>query len=84
MPSYGQALGHQDLSFFQKLPAAGTKVVVIRCLCNLYELSLANGCATLTGAFIEAFGRVLGMHLILSNCQTDRIVFVDAALCLAV
>ena len=59
--------GHRDFSFFQDLPPADTKVVVVRCLCNLYELSLANGCATLTGAFIEAFGRALGVHLMLSN-----------------
>ena len=59
--------GHHDFSFFQKLPDAGTKVVLIRCLCNLHGKSLADGCDTLTGAFVEAFGRVLGVHLILSN-----------------
>ena len=56
-----------DFSFFEELPKAGTQVVVVRALCNLYEKSLADGCATPTGAFIEAFGRHLGIHLVLSN-----------------
>ena len=61
--------GNRDFSFFQPLPEAGAKVVLIRCLCNKYELSLADGDATLSGAFVEAFGRALGepYHLILSN-----------------
>ena len=38
-----------------------------RCLCNLYEKSLADGDATLTGAFIGAFKRLLPYDLILTN-----------------
>ena len=59
--------GNRDFSFFQPLPEAGTKVILIRCLCSLYGKSLADGNDTLTGAFVEAFGRVLPYHLILSN-----------------
>ena len=42
-------------------------MVVARCLCNLYEKSLADGDATLTGAFIGAFKRLLPYDLILTN-----------------
>ena len=42
-------------------------MVLIQCLCNLRDKSLADGDATLTGAFIAAFGRLLPYDLILTN-----------------
>jgi hypothetical protein len=59
--------GHRDASFFQVLPEAGAKVVYLRALCNKYEKSLHDGDDTLSGAFVDALERILGMPIMRCN-----------------
>ena len=66
-----QITGLTDFSFGVDLPAAGTKVVLLRVLCALRELTLADGGATLSGAFVDSFERTLGLHIVRSNIQME-------------
>lgn len=59
--------GYEDFAFFQELPPEGTKVVAAQSLCPLKDKTLADGAATLTGSFINAFERHLGLPLMRSN-----------------
>jgi hypothetical protein len=58
--------GYVDVAF-TSCPAAGEETVLIRALCNLYEHTLADGDATLSGAFIARFGSATGLNLTLTN-----------------
>jgi hypothetical protein len=59
--------GLHDFCFFEKLPHSGSAVVVLRALCPLYGLTLADGDDTLTGSFVNSFERALGMPIVRSN-----------------
>ena len=62
--------GHDDFALSQDVPPAGTKVVLVRALCKRHELSLADGHATLSGAFLASFARVTDLRLVYSNIAT--------------
>ena len=62
--------GHDDFALSQDVPPAGTKVVLVRALCERHELSLADGDATLSGAFLSSFARATGLRLVYSNIAT--------------
>ena len=60
--------GNRDFAFFQTLPKAGPEPkILLQGLCSLYELSLADGTATISGAFVKSLGSTVGMDLLFSN-----------------
>jgi hypothetical protein len=58
---------HRDFPFFQKLPPAGTKVVVLQALCPLRGATLADGADTISGAFIDSFEQAIGIPIVRCN-----------------
>ena len=70
-----QLSGHRDASFFQNLPPAKTRVVVVQGLCPLREQTLLDGDATLSGAHTAAWARAHGVPVIYTNtaiaCQRE-------------
>ena len=59
--------GTHDPSFFQTLPPARTKVVVLQALCGKYGKTLLDGDATISGALVDCLERALGVHIIRTN-----------------
>ena len=60
--------GNRDFAFFQTLPKAGPEPkILLQGLCSLYELSLADGTATKSGAFVKSLGSTLGMDFLFCN-----------------
>ena len=59
--------GYRDEAFFQNLPRAKTKVVVVQGLCPWYEKTLLDGDATMSGAFTASWARSHGVPVIYTN-----------------
>ena len=59
--------GHVDFCFYEALPDEGEDAIVVQGLCKLYEKSLADGDATLSGAFTRSFEAALGTRLVYCN-----------------
>ena len=59
--------GLHDFAFFQPLPKAGTPALLLRALCPLRDLTLEDGGATTTGAFVDSFERATGLDIIRTN-----------------
>ena len=71
MRAMGNALeavsGLHDFAFFLPLPKAGTPALLLRALCPLRDLTLEDGGATTTGAFVDSFERATGLDIIRTN-----------------